>query len=216
MSCHYDRNKRNTQHAKEIWVSSLSLASIGVGALEILHVPSSGWMTGARATCLGNIILIIWHFRPNLLGVAKREIITGACKYVQTFGIFVTKSSRCCIKGNPSYRRQDEWLLVEIRMLETFWGGKDLLKVPSWVAKLYFRQQTKFSWPFKSCFDSSQDWSFLGVETPPVCEKMDLSGIMSWSSASDNVPDPMVIMDWLLSVAQVSRCPGVPVSAGII
>ena len=114
------------------------LLSVKIGGLEILHVPSSGWMTGAKATCLGNIILIIWHFRPNLLGVAKREIMTGACKYDQTFGIFVTKSSRCCIKGNPSYRRQDEWLLLKIRMRKTFWGGKDLSKSPILGCKTVF------------------------------------------------------------------------------
>ena len=42
------------------------------------------------------------------------------------------------------------------------------------------------------------------VATSPVKEKMDQSRIMTLSSTWDNAPDPMFIMDRLLSVAQVS------------
>ena len=42
------------------------------------------------------------------------------------------------------------------------------------------------------------------VATSPVQEKMDQSRIMTLSSTWDNAPDPMFIMDRLLSVAQVS------------
>ena len=42
------------------------------------------------------------------------------------------------------------------------------------------------------------------VVTSPVKEKMRWSRIMTLSSAWDNAPDPMFIMDRLLSVAQVS------------
>ena len=99
------------------------------------------------------------------------------------------------------------------KLSETFWQGKDLSKVTFCVAiqssfnPLNFKCVPRdISRSFKSCFES-QRWSFLGVETSPVWEKMDWSGIMTWSSTRDNAPDPMVIMDWLLSVAQVSRCP---------
>ena len=83
-------------------------------------------------------VLVISSWSFDIFVPIFLEIMTGACKYDQTFGIFVTKSSRCCIKGNPSYRRQDEWLLLEIRMWETFWGGKDLSKSPIFGCKTVF------------------------------------------------------------------------------
>ena len=96
------------------------------------------------------------------------------------------------------------------KLSETFWQGKDLSKVTFCVAI-----QSSFNLVNFKCVPrdisrsfKSQHWSFLGVETSPVWEKMDWSGIMTWSSTRDNAPDPTVIMDyWLLSVAQVSRCP---------
>lgn len=99
------------------------------------------------------------------------------------------------------------------KLSETFRQGKDLSKVTFCVAiqssfnPLNFKCVPRdISRSFKSCFES-QHWSFLGVETSTVWEKMDWSGIMTWSSTRDNAPDPILIMDWLLSVAQVSRCP---------
>ena len=93
-------------------------------------------MTGARATCLCNIILIIWHFRPNLLGVAKREIMTGACKYVQTFGIFVTKSM---LHQRKSFVSPPGWMIAsQDPDVGNFLGKKRFVKSPILGCKTVF------------------------------------------------------------------------------
>ena len=72
-----------------------------------------------------------------------------------------------------------------------------------WYITLSFPKWQNWIFPMKSQFESMV-LKFC-VATSPVKEKMRWSWIMTLSSTWDNAPDPMFIMDRLLSVAQVSH-----------
>ena len=208
--------KRNGQHVLEIWAAASQMSmskwvQIRISEFDFdLHLYSlqRRWRCGDPQSSSGSL--------------QQRKSFTNISQ-IYIFACFTNISHRrqdewslwCCRNRNPSKRMNDCFSESECdKLSETFRQGKDLSKVTFCVAIQSSFNLVNFkcvprdiSRSFKSCF-GSQRWSFLGVETSPVWEKMDWSGIMTWSSTRDNAPDPILIMDyWLLSVAQVSRCP---------
>ena len=120
------------------------------------------------------------------------------------FHCFVCCTSATLYQSRSSENRSTGWLITSQNLdAGNFPPRKRFVQSPRlWYITLSFPKWQNWIFPMKS--HSENIILKFCVATSPVQEKMDQSRIMTLSSTWDNAPDPMFIMDRLLSVAQVS------------
>ena len=120
------------------------------------------------------------------------------------FHCFVCCTSATLYQSRSSENRSTGWLITSQNLdAGNFPPRKRFVQSPSlWYITPSFPKWQNCIFPMKS--QSENIVLKFCVVTSPVKEKMRWSRIMTLSSAWDNAPDPMFIMDRLLSVAQVS------------